>query len=146
MATTPGTASAEPLLSLRLGRWRLTSFSSRPVCVGDWTYAATWRYDGLYAADAGGRRGLRPVRVTAPDGLAVRPLEITTGPGHLFVTDGQTVAAVRDGRVLWAKATGEYDSKPVPLGSDRVLFRSRRRGGKEDRLYCADAETGRGLA
>jgi hypothetical protein len=130
---------------VRLGRWRLTSFSDRPVCVGDWVYAVTWR-DGLYAAEAGGRRGLRRLKVTAaPYGRVVRPTRITAGPEHLFVTDGKDVAAVRDDRVLWVTATGEYDSKPVPLGADRVLFRSRSRDRKQARLYCADAETGRRL-
>lgn len=137
-----GLERAEPLADVRLGRWRLTSFSGRPVCVGDWVYAVTGR-DGLYAAEAGGRRGLQRLKVTAaPYGSVVRPTAITAGPEHLFVTGGRDVAAVRDGRVLWVTATGEYYSKTVPLGVDRVLFRSRSRNGKQARLYCADAETG----
>ncbi|WP_218149346.1 PQQ-binding-like beta-propeller repeat protein [Streptomyces colonosanans] len=140
-----GLERAEPLASVRLGRWRLTSFSERPVCVGDWVYAVTWRH-GLYAAEAGGRRGLRRLKVTfAPYGRVVRPTRITAGPEHLFVTDGKDVAGVRDDRVLWVTATGEYDSKPLPLGADRVLFGSRSRDGKQARLHCADAETGRRL-
>ncbi|MGW4824721.1 outer membrane protein assembly factor BamB family protein [Streptomyces sp. NPDC004227] len=140
-----GLERAEPLLSLRLGWWRRTSFFDRPVCVGDWVYVVTRRH-GLYAAEAGGRRGLRRLKVTvAPCGRVVRPTRITAGPEHVFVTDGEDVAAVRDGRVLWTAATGEYDTEPVPLGADRVLFRSRSRNRMEYRLHCADAETGRRL-
>ncbi|MFF4548319.1 PQQ-binding-like beta-propeller repeat protein [Streptomyces sp. NPDC001406] len=140
-----GREQAESLAGRRLGRWRFTSFRDRPVCVGDWVYAVTWR-NRLHAAEIGGRRGLRRLTVTAPDGRAVQgPTEIAAGPEHLFVADGDTVAAVRDGRVLWAAATLPYDGSPVPLGTDRVLFRSRSRDRKEVRLHCADAETGRRL-
>ncbi|KOX25105.1 hypothetical protein ADL06_19455 [Streptomyces sp. NRRL F-6491] len=138
-------ATAEPLLELRLARWRFTSFSGNPLCVGDWVYAVAGRRYQVYAARCGDGSGLRPLSATAPDGRAVRLPQTVAGPRHLFLSNGRTVAAVRDGRVLWTTATDTYDSWPVPLGSDRVLFPSRSRTADGYRLHCADAETGRRL-
>ncbi|MGW3147525.1 hypothetical protein ACWDG1_23170 [Streptomyces sp. NPDC001177] len=85
----------------------------------DWVYAVT-RRNRLYAA-IGGRRGLRRLTVTAPDGRAVwRPTEIVAGPEHLFVSGGDTVAAARDGRALWPAATLPYDRSAVLLRLHRA--------------------------
>ncbi|MFF9623918.1 PQQ-binding-like beta-propeller repeat protein [Streptomyces griseosporeus] len=140
-----GLAAAEPLLELRFARWRFTSFSEDPVCVGDWVYVVAGRRDQVYAAQCGDGSGPRRIPVTAPDGRTMTLPRAVAGPGHLFLSDGRTVAAVRDGRVLWTKATDMYDSQPVPLGSDRVLFPSRSRTADRNRLHCADAETGHRL-
>ncbi|MGN9793711.1 outer membrane protein assembly factor BamB family protein [Streptomyces sp. OZ13] len=136
-----GRDGATPLIGVRLGLRRFTSFSQPAVCVGDRVYATTWR-DRLYVAEAGGRRGLRRLRLTAPDGRAVHPEEIAAGHRHLFVRDGDAVGAVRDGRLLWAAASGVWE-RPVPLGADRVLFLASSRDGTGGLLHCADAETGR---
>ncbi|MGV9273840.1 outer membrane protein assembly factor BamB family protein [Streptomyces griseosporeus] len=138
-----GLAAAEPLLELRLARWRFTYFSEGPVCVGDWLYAVGGRRHQVYAAECGGGSGPRALPVTAPNGRAVTWPRTIAGPSHVFLSDGRTVAAVREGRVLWTTATDVFDSWPVPLGSDRVLFSSRSRTGDGYRLHCADAETGR---
>ncbi len=142
-----GLDQAVTLGKQRLGRWRLTSFSQPAVCVGDWVYALSLR-QRLYAAKVGGKRGLRQLAVAYQDGWnpgALRPTEITAGPGHVFAADWRAVAAVRDGRVLWAAAADVSDNLPVPLGADRVLFRSSSRDRRVNRLHCADAETGRRL-
>nr|WP_181657109.1 PQQ-binding-like beta-propeller repeat protein [Streptomyces himalayensis] len=140
-----GVDRAESLGSHRLGWWRFTSFQD-VVCVGDWVYGLTWRHR-LHAAEVGGRRWLRRLRVTDANGRAVqRPTEIAAGPEHVFVGEKESVAAVRDGRVLWVAATDVWDNPPIPLGADRVLFRSTNRKPSQDRLHCADAETGRRLS
>ncbi|GHF51215.1 outer membrane protein assembly factor BamB family protein [Streptomyces griseosporeus] len=138
-----GLAAAEPLLELRLARWRFTYFSEGPVCVGDWLYAVGGRRHHVYAAECGGGSGPRALPVTAPNGRAVTWPRTIAGPSHVFLSDGRTVAAVREGRVLWTTATDVFDSWPVPLGPDRVLFSSRSRTGDGYLLHCADAETGR---
>ncbi|MER5177587.1 PQQ-binding-like beta-propeller repeat protein [Streptomyces sp. NPDC002896] len=141
-----GVDRAESLGRPRLSRLRFTSFSDPAVCVGDWVYALTWRHR-LHAAEIGGRRRLRRLSVVAPDGRVVRePNEIAAGPEHLFVSDRDSVAAIRDGRVLWVAATDVWGNPPVPLGADRVLFRSANRKARRDRLHCAEAETGRRLS
>jgi hypothetical protein len=110
--------------------------------VGDRVYATTWRHR-LYVAETGGRRGLRRLRLTAPDGRAVRPREMAAGHRHVFVSDGDMVGAVRDGRLLWAAAADVWAERPVPLGTDRVLFLAASRDRTGGLLHCADAETGR---
>jgi outer membrane protein assembly factor BamB len=138
-----GRDRAEPLIGVRLGLGRFTSFSQPAVCVGDRVYATTWRHR-LYVAETGGRRGLRRLRLTAPDGRAVRPREMAAGHRHVFVSDGDMVGAVRDGRLLWAAAAaGVWAERPVPLGTDRVLFLAASRDRTGGLLHCADAETGR---
>ncbi|MGW0699531.1 outer membrane protein assembly factor BamB family protein [Streptomyces sp. NPDC002867] len=139
-----GRDTAEPLASPHLGWWRFTSFTSPAACVGDRLYAVTWR-DRLYEADAsGGRRGLRSVPLTAPDGQALRsPSEPAAGPGHLFIGGNKAVAGVVDGEVRWIAPTNLWSNTPVPLGTDRVLFLSRSKDGTTARLHCADADTGR---
>jgi hypothetical protein len=137
-----GHERAETLGSHRLGRLRFTSFSDPAACVGDWVYVLTWRRR-LHAAEVGGLRRLRRLAVVAPDGRSVRePQEIAPGPQHLFVGGLESVASIRDGQVLWVAATHAWRNMPVPLGADRVLFRSLNRREGQDLLYCADAETG----
>lgn len=139
-----GRDTAEILASPRLGWWRFTSFQGPAACVGDRIYAVTWR-DRLYEADArGGRRRLRPVPLTGPDGRTLRkPSELAAGPKHLFVGGDKTVAGVVDGKVQWVVPTNLSSNYPVPLGTDRVLFLSRTDDGVTARLHCADADTGR---
>ncbi|MFI2368291.1 PQQ-binding-like beta-propeller repeat protein [Streptomyces sp. NPDC018833] len=139
-----GRTEAEPLAMPYLGWWRFTSLCEPAVCVGDRLYAVTWRRRLYQAETAGGRRLLRPVGVTAPDGRTLRePSVLAAGPHHVFVGGYGGVAGVRDGEVRWVAPTNLLGNGPVPLDTDRVLFRSRTDDGRRDELHCADADTGR---
>ncbi|KAB7851138.1 PQQ-binding-like beta-propeller repeat protein [Streptomyces mobaraensis] len=133
--------AAWPVADLKLGLRRFSTFRGPAVCVDDWAYVVTWR-DRLYGADVTGRRGLRRLATTAPDGTVLKePKEITAGPRHVFVSGDGTVAGLREGHVLWVAATNRWSHRIVPLGPDRVLFPST--DGRHSHLHCADAETGR---
>ncbi|MFF8845804.1 PQQ-binding-like beta-propeller repeat protein [Streptomyces sp. NPDC015127] len=142
-----GRDRAEPLASPSLGWWRFTSLSERAVCAGDRLYALTWRRR-LYQAGTngtnGGRHLMQPVGLTAPDGRTLRePSVLAAGPEHAFVGGDGAVAGVRDGEVRWVVPTNLWRGTPVPLGTDRVLFRSVTEDGRWAGLHCADADTGR---
>ncbi|XUL88487.1 hypothetical protein ACQ86D_19030 [Streptomyces galilaeus] len=139
-----GLDRAESLGSWKLG-WLRHGTLRDVACVGDWVYALTWRHQ-VYAAEVGGRRGLRRLTMRGAYERVVRyPTHLTAGPGYVLASGWGGAGMLRDGRVLWASDTIRPDFRPVPLDGGRVLVRARSRNGKETRLYCVDVETGRRL-